>query len=293
MYKMVVIDLDGTLLNEEQLISPGNVKAIQYAQEKGVKIVLASGRSYKGIYPYLEQLQITGANDYAIACSGSMILNNQTKEVVSATPLTKKEILLIHQICKDLDLHMAAYAKDTILVERQSLFSRFDAVTNHTTLETVDFTNLGESTEIYKINMINEDISILNELTSYFPLIQLQDTSIDSKENFNKNLLDSLHLFPKALTENFTVVKPLDFCLEILNKDSNKSVGVDYLAKLFNFKQNEIICIGDSGNDEHMLKYAGLGIAMENASPYIKGIADTVTLSNEKDGVAHALYKYL
>lgn len=293
MYKMVVIDLDGTLLNEEQLLSPGNVKAIHYAQEKGVKIVLASGRSYTGMYPYIEQLQLTKANDYAITCSGSMILNNQTKEIVCATSLTKKDVLLIHQICKDLDLEMSAYSKDKILVSRENLFSRYDARTNYTTLEIVDFHNLDESTEIYKINIINEDHSILNELVSYFPRIQLQDIHIDSKKNFNKDLLDSLHLFPKALTENFTVVKPLDFCLEVLCKSCNKSVGVDYLAKLFNFERSEIIAIGDSGNDEHMLKDAGLGIAMGNASPYIKEIADGITLSNQEDGVAHVIYKYL
>jgi Cof subfamily protein (haloacid dehalogenase superfamily) len=112
---------------------------------------------------------------------------------------------------------------------------------------------------------------------------------IDEPEILEK-VIDKL---PADIYKKYTVVRSAPFYLEFLNLNANKGLGVDALAKKLNIKQSEVICIGDAGNDMHMVEYAGLGVAMENAFPELKEIANYVTLSNENHGVAHVINKFI
>ena len=87
-------------------------------------------------------------------------------------------------------------------------------------------------------------------------------------------------------------MRPLPFCIELLDKNSNKAVGVSIVAEKYGILMEDIICIGDSGNDVHMIEEAGLGVAMANARSEAKAVADEITLSNEENGVAHIINKY-
>jgi len=98
---------------------------------------------------------------------------------------------------------------------------------------------------------------------------------------------------PTDYYDRFTVVRSAPFFLEILNKNSNKGNGVAMLADYLGIASTEVICVGDAGNDIHMLEYAGLSVAMGNAFDDIKAIADYVTHSNEDDGVAHVIEKFI
>ena len=98
---------------------------------------------------------------------------------------------------------------------------------------------------------------------------------------------------PKGLLEKFTVSKVAPFIVEVMKKNSSKRSGIEKLAEELKIKPHEIICIGDSGNDKQMIEYAGLGVAMGNAFPEIKEIADYVTYSNEDNGVAHVIDKFI
>ena len=98
---------------------------------------------------------------------------------------------------------------------------------------------------------------------------------------------------PQEYYEKYTIVRSTPFFLEILRPEENKGSGISLLAKEIGLKQEEIICVGDAGNDKHMIEYAGLGVAMGNATDEIKGMADYVTLSNDEDGVAHVINKFI
>jgi hypothetical protein len=290
---MLVLDMDGTLLNERQEISKENLKAVKKAIKKGIKVVLATGRSFEGILPYLSELDLIKEKNYSIACSGALALDNLTRQVLHGIRIKHEDLIKIHTMCEDFNLDMSAYTKESILIHRDNLFSRYDAVANFVPLEKVDFHQLNPDREVYKVNLINESVEIMDQMREYFPTIHLEEMHIRSKDNFNKDLLGELWRFPEEIMNNHTVVRPLSFCLEILNKKCNKAVGVKEVAKLYNIPREEIICIGDSGNDLHMIEYAGLGIAMGNAYEKVKEIADDITLSNLEDGVAYAINKYL
>ena len=112
---------------------------------------------------------------------------------------------------------------------------------------------------------------------------------IDEPEKLDK----AIEKLPKEVYEKYTVVKSAPFFLEFMNKKVNKGVGVELLAKHLNIKQEEIITMGDAGNDLHMIEYAGMGIAMGNATNDIKTIANYITESNNEDGVAKAIEKFV
>jgi len=98
---------------------------------------------------------------------------------------------------------------------------------------------------------------------------------------------------PKDIYEKYTVVRSEPWILEFMNKSANKAEGVKTLGKKFGIDRSEVICIGDSFNDIHMIKYAGLGVAMKNALPEIKSHADYITKTNEENGVAYAINKFI
>ena len=98
---------------------------------------------------------------------------------------------------------------------------------------------------------------------------------------------------PEEVSDKYTVVRSAPYYLEFLHKSVNKGAGVAALAEKLNIKQEEVICVGDAGNDIHMIKYAGLGVAMGNAFPEVKRVADFITKTNDQDGVAFIINKFI
>ncbi|MCT4605450.1 MAG: Cof-type HAD-IIB family hydrolase [Marinisporobacter sp.] len=292
MYKLLVLDMDGTLLDEHQRISEENIIAVKKAQQMGIKIVIATGRTKKGIGKYLEALDLINKENYSVVCSGALVLNN-TDEIIGVTPLKQEEFKYVFDLANELNITLNMYAEDGILVHYDNYFSRFDAVANDLPLKIVDYHSLDEETLITKIMLINEDLSVAEEIKSFFPSIDIEDRSIALKEDYDKDLFKDVSKLPSDLLKKFTVAKVTPYNVEILNKNANKRTGVERIARELKIKPEEIICIGDSGNDRHMIEYAGLGVAMGNAFPEIKKIADYVTYTNEENGVAHVIEKFI
>ncbi len=292
MYKMLALDMDGTLLDDEQKISLNNKLAIKKAIEKGIHIVLASGRHYKGLIPYLKELKLYNENSYSVTCSGAIIMKNGVNVIIYEKHIDTEDLKLMHRTCEKLDIDMCAYSKDGLLIHHENLLSRYDSVANNTELSKVNFENLDEDINVVKLNIINESNEIASEIIEYFPTIKIDNYTIRDKKKFNKNLLNELWRFPKEIVDKYNIVKPLPFFVEIFNKNINKAVGIKIIADRLGINMNEVIAMGDSGNDVHMLEAAGLGIAMANGSYEAKEAADELTLRNGEDGVAHIINKY-
>lgn len=293
MYKMLVLDMDGTLLNEEQCISDVNKEAIKQAVAQGIKVVLASGRAYPGMVPYLKELDLYDQGLYTISCSGAVVIENVTNEIVYEEHIKNKDLAEIHKVCEKLDLDMSGYTLNDMVIHHDNLFTRYDAIANNMDIKVVDFEHLDENQRIYKLNIINESIDVRQSMIDYFPTIHPDNMDIREKPSFNKHALSELWHFPEEIVNSYTIVRPLPFCIELLDQHSNKAVGVSVVAAKYGIHMDEIICMGDSGNDVHMLEEAGLGIAMANARHEAKEAADEVTHSNEEDGVAVVIHKYL
>ena len=293
MYKLLVLDMDGTLLNENQKISKENIVAIKKAKHMGVKIVIASGRTIQGIENYLEELDLLSEDNYCVVCSGALVMNNTKGKVIHSNPLSFEEFKYVFELVKQLDISLNMYSDECILIHSNSYYSRFDSIANNLPLQIMDFNCLDKDTLVTKIMLINEDLSIAEEIQALFPSIIVRDIGIEAKEHYNKELFKDISKLPMDFLEKFNVSKVTPFNVEVMKKNANKRAGIEKLAEKFNIKSREIICIGDSGNDKQMIEYAGLGVAMGNAFPEIKEIADYVTLTNEENGVAHVIEKFI
>ena len=108
-----------------------------------------------------------------------------------------------------------------------------------------------------------------------------------------EKLSAAIKQLPASLHEEFTIMQSAPYFLEFLNLNSNKGIGVKALAEHLSIPMEQVICMGDAGNDYHMIKYAGLGVAMGNATDDIKAIADHITASNDEHGVAKAIQKFV
>lgn len=266
MIKLLTIDLDGTLFDKNKNISIKNKEAIKKARQKGCKVVIATGRPIAGVLPVLKELEMNSASDYVIVYNGAKVFNVGNNKVVCSSTINGKDVKELYYESKRLNSYYHAFKENEDLVTDQ-----------HNPYTDVECT----------INKINDMI------------INFED--IDDNEQFLKTMivcdektLDAamININPKFKT-NYSMVRSADIFLEFLNKNSHKGFALKELANYLNIDINETMAIGDAGNDLPMIEIAGIGVAMANAYDYVKKSADFITLSNEEDGVAYAIEKFI
>ncbi len=287
--------MDGTLINNKGIISKKTKKSIQKAKSLGVRIVLVTGRSYQGIERYLEELNLMNEDEYCIVSSGSIILDTKNTKTFHNESLKKDEVLYLYEKSRDLNLlfNMHDTINGKIHVNILNNFSIYDAKLNNMKLEVTNFDNLNDSIFPTKITFINEDLSIVDDLKNIFHSIDLDEYVDFRKENFNPHLFDNYSFFSDDFIKYYSLGKTTKYSLEISKNTVTKGHAVKKLSSILNIDLNDIICIGDSGNDIDMIKTAGLGIAMENAYEEVKKVANYITLSNNEDGISNALDRFI
>ena len=237
-YKLIALDMDGTLLRKDKTVSERTKKAIEDARKKGVTVVLATGRPIDGVTKYLEELDMYGENDYVLSYNGGLVLKTKNREAICKIGLTGEDLHYLYEISKELGVNI-----------------------NNIKINIEDFNKLEKDHSIIKIMMIDE-------------------------EEVLQKAIDNL---PKEVYDKYTVVRSTPYFLEFLNKEVNKGVGVEMLAKHMGITLDQVITMGDAGNDLHMIECAGMGVAMGNAFEEIKEVANYITDTNENDGVAKAI----
>ncbi|MGY0373105.1 HAD-IIB family hydrolase [Clostridium sp. JNZ J1-5] len=292
MYKLIAIDIDGTLLKNNKTISPENFQAVKKAKEKGVKIVLSTGRPIQGLEKYSQQLGLSETEDYGIACSGGFIKCLGTNEVIFESTLKLDEFKYLYALSKKLKITLNALTRDVILTPTLNLTTQIESFLSNLPMKITNFDTIDESTIINRIVYINETENFASHLKRVIKRNNINynpPSRLDGNESlsFDKNNL------PNELLERFTVLRPSSNTLEILKKGVNKGTSVNLVAEKFDIKPDEIICIGDSDNDLDMIKYAGLGVAMGNAPDEVKSEANYITYTNEENGLAHVINKFI
>lgn len=265
MYKLVALDMDGTLLKEDKTISKENLAAIENAKKNGVKVILATGRPTKGIEKYLKQLNLISENDYAVAFNGAVVQNTKTGEIIAKNYMNLDDLEYLYSLSKELKVNIHALTPYSCITPKSNQYSELEATLNNIPLEILDFDNVDKDTTIVKIMFIDPE-NILNK---------------------------AIEKLPKDIVDRYTIVRSAPYFLEFINKKVNKGFGVEVLANSLGINQEEVICMGDAGNDIHMIEYAGLGVAMGNAFPEVKKIANYITKTNEDHGVAHVINKFI
>jgi Cof subfamily protein (haloacid dehalogenase superfamily) len=262
MIKLIALDMDGTLLNNEKCISERNYQAIQAAKSAGIKVVLASGRPLEGLQSYIEHLGLTGEDDFVVSYNGSLVQRVVSGEVLHKTSLKGSDAKAIFKVSQQLGVYIHAFSvKQGLITHQHNPWTDIEATLNGIQAKEVNFTQLDDNEDIIKVMLVADE----------------------------KVLTPAIKSLPAHLREQYTVVQSAPFFLELLHPTSNKGIAIEKLSRVMNITADEIMCVGDAENDHAMLAFAGLAVAMENADPATKALAHYITKSNVDDGVAVAI----
>lgn len=288
MYKLIAIDLDGTLLNSYGEISLKNREAIKYALEKNVKVILASGRDPQTMKKISLEL---GINDFLIAGNGASIYDIRLEKNILENFIEKEKALKIIKICKENSIFFNVYTDIGIITE--SLNYNVKVFNNENNYKPNDKrTNIEIVKDIYDY-IENNEMNILKIIICDESKIIFSNIIEKLKNIKGVEVLEIEHMSKKIIKTGTQEYKIEYFYTEVTNKNANKWEAIEYLSKQLDIEKEEIICIGDNMNDLKMVKNAGIGITMKNSALEKQNVADYVTEDNNSDGVGNAIYKYI
>ncbi|MGL4853549.1 MAG: Cof-type HAD-IIB family hydrolase [Phocaeicola sp.] len=265
-YKLLVLDLDGTLTNKQKEITPKTLQTVMKAQELGVKIVLASGRPTYGIVPLADELELKKYGGYILSYNGCEIIDWKSGELLYENALDPEVLPYLHACATKNNFAMISYEGN-------------DVITEHPDDEYVIKEAKLNRMPIKKVENLLETIQ--------FPVAKCL---IVGEPNRLKVLEGEMY---EVLKEKMGVFRSEPYFLELVPQGVDKAQSLAVLLSKLGMTRQEMIAIGDGFNDLSMIQYAGLGIAMENAQPVVKEHADYITLTNEEDGVAAAIEKFI
>lgn len=289
MYKLIAIDLDGTLLDSYGQISQKNKQTLQKAMEKGIEIVLTSGRGAMSVQNLASEI---GENHYIICGNGSMIYDLKENALIYDKFLSQKKILQLVQICEQNSIYYSIYTKDAIITKSLNYNVLFYHQENANKPD-------NKKTHIYVVQNIYEYIVNRKE-EDYIKVTICDDNNIIFNSIIKKmknvkgvDVLDVGHISRKIIKAGTEEYSMEYFYTEVSNQNVNKWSAISFLIDKLGIQSKEVMAIGDNVNDQSMLEKAGLGVAMGNSAPYIQKMAKVVTDSNNEDGVAKAIEKYI
>lgn len=264
-YKVLALDIDGTLTTSDKVITPETVNAVVKLQEQGVKVVIASGRSEYGFRHIADELEFDRFGSFVMSFNGGKIINYSTGEVVYNNPLSLEYLSEIYDIAKRFNVGILGYEQDCLISGNGTdKYQEYDAWACRMKLKEV------------------------HNFPDYF------------SKAFNKCLLtgdpDKLRAAEPEIKKQFegrlNVFMSEEFFIEILPYGIHKAAALEHLLNKLGCDKCELMCCGDGLNDITMIEYAGLGVAMANANPLVLQKADYITESNDNNGVLKAINKF-
>lgn len=267
MIKLVAIDVDGTLLNSQGKILESTKRTIQKAIKRNIKVVLCSGRPLAGVKSFLRELNIVQNNQYVITFNGAVV------ETVTGTKLKEEGLSAItyRNIAQFADDHHVSY--NFVDANSEIITSNLD-VSRITVIQAWE-NNAGIL--IRKPQELSENTNIIKAVFADEKK-QLDNIEIGVKQHFGQS--------------NY-VVRAADNFLEVMHKNVNKGIALQFLAQKLGISSDEIMAIGDEKNDIPMLKCASISVVMGNGSVEAQKYANFKTLSNNKDGIELAFKQFV
>lgn len=289
MYQLIVIDLDGTLLNPYSEVTKENKEAILEAKQKGIEVVLASGRIASSIENIAKEV---GADHYYISGNGALVYDMQKQEIVYENYIHKKEMLELIKICEENSIYYNIYTEQSVLAKSLNYNVAFYQYENSkkgqskkTMINLVDnmyeYVQNSNLDRFLKMTICDSDKIIFSSILRKLKKIPHLD------------VLDVSHMSRKYIKNGTEKVSIEYYYTEITKKNTNKWEALQSILKRENIEKEQIMAIGDNVNDKEIIENAGLGIAMGHSTPLLKNVADDVTKDNEQNGVASAIRKYI
>lgn len=271
-YKMIAMDMDGTLLTDDKRVTENTKTTLKKAADLGIKLVVCTGRIFTSAKVYAK---IIGTEAPIIASNGAYIREKDRNEVIYERILDKESVSKIVKMAKRYEFYPHIFNFNTIYTEKLAFSSKNYSKWNE---------SLEEEDKI-KIEIVKDINDIVGNVSNILKVIIMTD------ENHISELQELRNKIEKEM--DVSVVSSLYNNMEVMAKDVSKGNGVKQLADYYGFTPEEIICIGDNENDLSMIEYAGLGVAMGNASEQLKAAANYITDTNEEEGVAKVIEKFI
>lgn len=285
MYKIITIDLDGTLLNSRGEISCENRNAIKSVKEKGIEVVLASGRVSDSVLNIAKDI---GADKYFICGNGSMIFDIQQNKVIYENFIDKNKMLKLIKMCDENSIFYNIYSQESVIAKS---INYNVAVYNYenTKKPNTKKTRINIVEDVYKYVEQSDNNKYLKMTICDNDKIIFSSILKKLKNIPNIDILEVSHMSRKKIKSGTEEVELSYYYTEITNQNVDKWYAIKELIKMNNIKEEEVIAVGDNMNDLLMIKNSGMGVAMGNSNPVIKDNANFVTENNDENGVAIAL----
>ena len=265
-FKLIAMDLDGTLNNDEKRITPRTYDALMQAQKQGIRLALASARPTPGLYKDRDGLQLTRYGGILMSYNSGRILDAEPGKVLFETAM---DMELSRQVLRRLEeLPVTPILDDGVL------------------FYVTDPKGYKVEYECQNNRMVCRQVPSLAEFLHFAPIKILMSVEPEQLPQVQKTIAG-------VLPEDLTVLQTAPFYLEVIPRSINKGRGLEQTCRILGFDLSQTIAFGDAPNDIAMLRSAGVGVAMGNATADTKAAADMVTLTNNDDGIAAALEKLL
>ena len=288
MYKLVAIDLDGTMLNSQGIVTNNTKNVIKKCIDKGIEVIIASGRPIDSIKTIAKEIQST---KFFIAGNGALVYDITNEKIIYEKYMSKNKVLEIIKLCEENSISYNVYTEKTILAKslkfnvlyyhKENLKREESKRTNISIVENMyEYVKNMKEEKFLKVTICDENSSIFNSIIK--KLRQIGEIRV----------LDVSHMSRKVIRQGTEDITIEYFYTEISSENVNKWNAIEFLIEREQIKKEEVIAIGDNINDKEMIENAGLGIAMEGSTPIICDSAKYITKTNDKDGVAVALEKF-
>lgn len=289
MYKLMAIDLDGTLLNSYGEVSNATREALIKAKEQGTEVVLASGRPISSTESLAVEL---GVDNYLISGNGAAVYDIKNQEVIYDRFLTKEQVLNIAKLCEENSFFYNVYTEDEVIASSLNYNTLFYHKENIKKIEEkrthinivqniAEYIEQSGKEKFLKITVCDESKFIFNSIMKKLKAIN----GID--------VLDVEYMSKKKIKSGTEDIDIQYYYTEITNENVNKWSALEFLINKLQIDRSEVIAIGDNVNDKEMIENANLGVVMGNSNPKMKELANVIVADNNSEGVKEAIEKYV
>ena len=288
MYKLVVIDLDGTMLNSYGVVTNETKEVIKKVEKQGVEVVIASGRPIDSIKEIAKEIE---SKNYFIAGNGAIIYDIKNDEIIYEKTLSKEKVLEIIKICEDNSISYNIYTENEILAtslkynvlyyHKENLKKEESKKTKINLVKDMyEYVKNKEDARFLKITICDENKTVFNSIIRKV------------KEIKDIEALEISHMSRKTIKQGTEEFEISYYYTEISTGNVDKWNAIEFLMEKLKIDKEEIMAIGDNLNDKKMIENAGLGVAMGQSTPTILELADEVTSTNDEEGISKILQKY-
>lgn len=268
MYKILALDIDGTLLNTKKEITPAVGEAIAGLQSRGIPVLIVSGRPAQGIRHVAEELHLRERGGYILSFNGGKIINCQTEKIIYSNPVSPLYYKEIIDYANTLNASILTYDGDYIITEKPD--NKYVGVESNVV-----------RMPVRKVDNLYETILEDNISVDKFLIVGEPDYMMSKVSDMAEHFKGRLNVFQSE-----------PFFIEVVPIGIDKAASLEVLLNRLGLTRDELVACGDGRNDVTMVEYAGMGVAMGNACEEVKAAANYITDSCDKDGVAKAIKKF-